>query len=64
MADYIEKESGLSALDVGSGSGYLTKLLGETFSFVVGTDIDFDVLKNQSYKTKNLICCSGSDALH
>ena len=63
MADYIQKEKGLSALDVGSGSGYLTKLLEETFSFVVGTDIDFDVLKNQSYKTKNLVCCNGSDAL-
>jgi release factor glutamine methyltransferase len=63
MADYLEKEKGNSALDVGSGSGYLTKLLGENFSFVVGTDIDFDVLKNQTYKTKNLVCCNGSDPL-
>jgi len=63
MADYLEKEKGISALDVGSGSGYLTKLLGENFSFVVGTDIDFDVLKNQTYKTKNLVCCNGSDPL-
>jgi len=63
MADYLEKERGASALDVGSGSGYLTKLLGENFSFVVGTDIDFDVLKNQTYKTKNLVCCNGADAL-
>jgi release factor glutamine methyltransferase len=63
MADYLEKEKGISALDVGSGSGYLTKLLGENFSFVVGTDIDFDVLKNQTYKTRNLVCCNGSDPL-
>jgi len=63
MADYLEKERGFYALDVGSGSGYLTKLLGKNFSFVVGTDIDFDVLKNQTYKTKNLVCCNGSDAL-
>lgn len=63
MADYLEKEKGISALDVGSGSGYLTKLLDENFSFVVGTDIDFDVLKNQTYKTKNLVCCNGSDPL-
>ncbi len=63
MADYLQKEKGHSALDVGSGSGYLTKLLGENFSFVVGTDIDFDVLKNQTYKTKNLVCCNGSDPL-
>ena len=51
------------ALDVGSGSGYLTKLLSKNFSFVVGTDINYKVLKNQTYKTKNLVCCSGSDAL-
>ena len=54
IADYIEKEKGLSALDVGSGSGYLTKLLSEKFTFVVGTDINFVVLKNQTYSTKNL----------
>jgi len=51
------------ALDVGSGSGYLTKLLSEKFSFVVGTDINFDVLKNQTYKTQNIVCCNGADAI-
>ena len=63
IVDNIENEKGNYALDVGSGSGYLTKLLAENFSFVVGTDINFDVLKNQTYKTENLICCSGSEAL-
>ena len=63
IADNIENEKGECALDIGSGSGYLTKLLAENFSFVVGTDINHDVLKHQTYKTKNLICCNGSDAL-
>ena len=63
MADNIENEKGDFALDIGSGSGYLTKLLSENFSLVVGTDINFKVLKHQTYKTKNLICCHGSDAL-
>ena len=63
IVDNIEHEKGQFALDVGSGSGYLTKLLSENFSFVVGTDINFDVLKNQTYRTKNLVCCSGSEAL-
>ncbi len=63
MADNIENEKGNFALDIGSGSGYLTKLLSENFSFVVGTDINYVVLKNQTYSTKNLICCNGSDAL-
>ncbi|MDH5418253.1 MAG: methyltransferase domain-containing protein, partial [Nitrosopumilus sp.] len=63
IVDNIKQEKGNFALDIGSGSGYLTKLLSETFSFVVGTDINFEVLKNQTYKTKNLVCCNGSDAL-
>ncbi|WP_420710190.1 HemK2/MTQ2 family protein methyltransferase [Nitrosopumilus sp.] len=63
IADYIENEKGKLALDVGSGSGYLTQLLSENFSLVVGTDINFAVLKSQTYKTENLICCHGSDAL-
>jgi len=64
MAEFIEKEKGNSALDVGSGSGYLTKLLSEKFSFVVGTDINFPVLKNQTYKSKYLVCCNGADAIN
>ena len=63
MADYVEKEKGNSALDVGSGSGYLTKMLSDNFSFVVGTDINFTVLKSQTYRTSNLVCCNGADAL-
>ena len=64
IANNIEHEKGKFALDVGSGSGYLTKLLSKNFSLVVGTDINCDVLQRQtSYKTKNLICCNGSDAL-
>jgi len=64
IANNIENETGEYALDIGSGSGYLTKLLSENFSLVVGTDINCDVLRHQtSYKTKNLICCNGSDAL-
>lgn len=64
IANNIEDEKGEFALDIGSGSGYLTKLLTDNFSFVVGTDINFEVLSHQtSYKTQNLICCNGSDAL-
>lgn len=64
IANNIENEKGNFALDIGSGSGYLTKLLCKNFSFIVGTDINCEVLQHQtSYKTKNLICCNGSDAL-
>jgi release factor glutamine methyltransferase len=63
IVDNIEHEKGNLALDIGSGSGYITKLLSENFSFVVGTDINFDVLTKQTYKTENIVCCNGSDAL-
>ena len=64
IANNIENENGYSALDIGSGSGYLTKLLCKNFSLVIGTDINCNVLHHQStYKTDNLICCNGSDAL-
>ena len=63
IVNNIKNEKGNFALDVGSGSGYLTKLLSENFLFVVGTDINCEVLKHQTYKTNNLICCNGSDAL-
>ncbi|QUC65610.1 methyltransferase domain-containing protein [Nitrosopumilus sp. K4] len=63
IASNIENEKGDSALDVGSGSGYLTKLLSENFLNVIGTDINFSVLKNQTYKTDNIVCCNGADAL-
>ena len=64
IVNNIEDEKGFSALDIGSGSGYLTKLLSENFSFVVGTDINYKVLKNQTYKTNNIICCNGADAIN
>ena len=56
IANNIENEKGECALDIGSGSGYLTKLLCKNFSFVIGTDINYKVLQNQSsYKTDNLL---------
>ena len=64
VAENIEGYRGRYALDVGSGSGYLTRLLSENFDVVVGTDINYVVLQNQStYRTHNLVCCNGSDAL-
>ena len=63
IAEHIEKITGTYALDVGSGSGYLTKILSKNFLLVIGTDINFKVLKSQTYKTENLVCCNGSDAL-
>jgi len=66
LADYICRMRGRRALDVGSGSGYITKILSGNFDLAVGTDLNFGVLRDQSdaYRTENLVCCSGADALH
>ena len=64
LADYIKNEKGESALDVGTGSGYLAALLEKSFSLVVGTDLNFNVLKKQEYFTANNVCCNGADAIN
>ena len=64
LADYIKNEKGESALDIGTGSGYLATLLEKSFSFVVGTDLLFNVLKKQEYFTANNVCCNGADAIN
>ena len=64
LADYIKNEKGESALDVGTGSGYLAALLEKSFSLVVATDLVFNVLKKHEYFTANNVCCNGADALN
>ena len=64
LADYIKNEKGESALDIGTGSGYLAALLEKSFSLVVGTDLSFNVLKKHEYFTINNVCCNGADALN
>ena len=58
LADHLEGLSGDSALDIGCGSGYLTDILKSTFRLVVGTDISFNTLVEQNFKTQNVICCN------
>ena len=64
LADYIKNEKGKSALDIGSGSGYLSSILEKSFSLVVGTDILFNVLRKRDYYAENIICCSGADVIN
>jgi release factor glutamine methyltransferase len=63
LAEYIAKEHGESALEMGTGSGYLTGILQKNFNFVVATDVDFGALSGQTTKTQNKICCDAANAL-
>ena len=64
LEDNLVNEKGKNALDIGTGTGYLTRTLSKNFSQVIGTDIDFNSLINQNKKTKNCICCDAADALN
>ena len=64
LDDHIKNERGTAALDVGSGSGYLTRVLAGSFSLAVGTDINYMAIRGQTYRTQNVICCNGADALN
>jgi len=64
LADQLKDIHGDSALDIGCGSGYLTDVLKSTFSLVVGTDISFNTLIEQNFKTQNVICCHSADAIN
>jgi len=63
LADYIQKEKGQSALDIGTGRGFLANVLSSNFSYVVTTDIDLESLKSQKSKFPFSICCNAADAL-
>ena len=63
LSKYLEKEKGNNALDIGTGSGYLARILLSNFSIVVATDINFNALNSQNPKLPNCICCENTDAL-
>ncbi|MGI0057076.1 MAG: HemK2/MTQ2 family protein methyltransferase [Nitrosarchaeum sp.] len=64
LEDNLVNEKGKYALDIGTGSGYLTRILSQNFLQVIGTDIDFYSLINQNKKIKNCICCDCAEALN
>ncbi len=63
ISKYLIDEYGQNALDIGTGSGYLAKILSSNFKKVVATDIDYKSLKSQKFKIENRICCYGANSL-
>ena len=61
LADYIQNEKGQSALDIGTSTGFLTKILSDSFELVIGTDINVNSLKEQTHPIQNRICCNAAD---
>lgn len=63
FANYIQNEKGNNALDIGTGSGYLAKVLLPNFNLVVTTDINYDSIKKAHTIIDNCVCCNAADAL-
>jgi len=63
LSKYLENEAGNNALDIGTGSGYLARILLSKVTNVIATDINFNALKSQHPKISNRICCDGASAL-
>ena len=61
LADHIEDEKGKTALDIGTGTGFLAKILSNSFDLVIGTDINSNSLRQQSAPIRNRICCNAAD---
>ncbi|HJU13747.1 MAG TPA: HemK2/MTQ2 family protein methyltransferase [Candidatus Nitrosotalea sp.] len=64
LADFVKKEKGGAALDIGTGSGFLARVLSEGFGFVVATDISPVALKKARESVPNCICCKSADAIN
>jgi release factor glutamine methyltransferase len=70
MEDAIKNYRGNFALEIGIGSGYLTRKLCSNFAFVIGTDLDFNSIvyaKNNTLlanRNKLLICTDLGSALN
>ena len=63
FSKHLINEFGQNALDIGTGSGYLARILSKNFENVVATDINFNALNSQNPKLPNCVCCENVDAL-
>ena len=66
LIDSIKDYSGQSALEIGTGTGIVSKFLLKNFKDVVSTDIDYISLlycKKQNNSKITFICCDATTAL-
>jgi release factor glutamine methyltransferase len=65
LADTVRLYRGIFALEIGTSNGTILRELSKNFSFVIGTDIDFDSLNNVIMMSTNerVICCDAASGL-
>jgi release factor glutamine methyltransferase len=66
LSNTVGDYHGQLALEVGTSSGIILKELSKNFGIVIGTDTDFDSLRQLQSVLINhrLICCDAASALH
>jgi release factor glutamine methyltransferase len=66
LANCIKQYNGRRALEIGVGSGFLLNILEKNFAYVVGSDIDLQVLQYCKQQTPStnllLVCCDAGSA--
>lgn len=65
LAECLQDVSGRSAMEIGTGSGYLCELLTKHFKTVVATDIDPDTVRHAKELVEGVefVCCDSSSAV-
>src|SRR5215212_3187915 len=66
LIDSLKDYSGESALEIGTGTGIISKFLLKNFKNVVSTDIDYNSLlycKQQNTSEITFICCHATTAI-
>jgi release factor glutamine methyltransferase len=66
LIDSLKDYSGESALEIGTGTGIVSKFLSKNFKNVVSTDIDYNSLvycKKQYSSELTFICCDATTAI-
>ncbi len=65
LAECLQNASGRFAMEIGTGSGYICRLLETHFATVVATDIDVNAIKHAKDTVHDVtfVCCDSSSAI-
>ncbi len=65
LAECLQSVSGRSAMEIGTGSGYISEWLTKHFKTVVATDVDPDTVRHAKELVEGVefVCCDSSSAI-
>ena len=65
LAECLQNVNGRSAMEIGTGSGYICELLRKHFETVVATDIDMNAIRLSKERVKDatFVCCDSCSAI-